>query len=50
MKRKYKTFRKLGEYGISKELKGKTLRYKTKLYTAPSEEELFDYLKEKGIL
>lgn len=47
---KRKTYKKLGEYGISRELKGKTLRYKTKLYTAPSEEELFDYLKEKGIL
>lgn len=50
MKHKYKSYRKVNEYGISRECGKTVLRYDRKLYTARKERELIAYLKEKGIL
>lgn len=46
MKKKSKTYRKIGEYGLKKN----TLHYGKVLYSAESEKKLLEYLKEKGIL
>lgn len=50
MKKKFKTYRKINEYGISRECGKSVLRYDTKIYSARREKELMNYLKEKGIL
>lgn len=50
MKKKYRSYRKINEYGISRECGKTVLRYNSKIYTARKERELIDYLKEKGIL
>lgn len=47
---KQKRYRKMGEYGIKSLNETYQFRQSKKLYTARTERELMQYLKEKGIL
>lgn len=45
-----KKFKKIGDYGILTHKHTYQLRQQKKLYSARTEKELLEYLKEKGIL
>lgn len=50
MKHKKRTYKQIGEYGIKSRKHAYQFQQLKKIYTARTEKELLEYLKEKGIL